>query len=126
MDIYKILVFAMIGIVLLCILKQYNPGYGVLVSIGCCVVILMAVLNSIGPILSFADRLAAFTVGDGLSCVLKAVAISLLAQSVQDLCLESGQTALAGRVELAGKTAVLLAALPLFSRLADILLELLR
>ena len=47
-------------------------------------------------------------------------------QCTQDLCREAGQTALAGRVEFAGKAAMLVAALPLFSALADILLELLR
>lgn len=49
-----------------------------------------------------------------------------MAQSVQDLCMEAGQTALAGRVELAGKVAVLLAAMPLFTVLTDTLLALLR
>ena len=39
---------------------------------------------------------------------------------------EAGQTALAGRVELAGKVAVLLAAMPLFTVLTDTLLALLR
>ena len=57
---------------------------------------------------------------------IKAVAIALMAQSVQDLCMEAGQTALAGRVELAGKVAVLLAAMPLFTVLTDTLLALLR
>ena len=42
------------------------------------------------------------------------------------LRLEAGQTALAGRVELAGKVAVLLAAMPLFTVLTDTLLALLR
>ena len=58
--------------------------------------------------------------------VFKAVAIALMAQSVQDLCMEAGQTALAGRVELAGEVAVLLAAMPLFTVLTDTLLALLR
>ena len=60
-----------------------------------------------------------------IGAVCKAVVIAVLAQGVQDLCQQAGQAALAGRVELAGKTAVLLAALPLLNTLAETLLSLL-
>ena len=83
-------------------------------------------MQALGPVLSCVETLSQFSGFEHLGTVFKAVAIALMAQSVQDLCMEAGQTALAGRVELAGKVAVLLAAMPLFTVLTDTLLALLR
>ena len=123
MDIFKILGFCLCALVLLSVLRQYNPGYAVLAALACCMVLLWFVMQALGPVLSFVETLSQFS---GFEHLFKAVAIALMAQSVQDLCMEAGQTALAGRVELAGKVAVLLAAMPLFTVLTDTLLALLR
>lgn len=126
MDIFKILGFCLCALVLLSVLRQYNPGYAVLAALSCCMVLLWFVMQALGPVLSFVETLSQFSGFEHLGTVFKAVAIALMAQSVQDLCMEAGQTALAGRVELAGKVAVLLAAMPLFTVLTDTLLALLR
>ena len=122
MDIFKILGFCLCALVLLSVLRQYNPGYAVLAALACCMVLLWFVMQALGPVLSFVETLSQFSGFEHLGTVFKAVAIALMAQSVQDLCMEAGQTALAGRVELAGKVAVLLAAMPLFTVLTDTLL----
>ena len=119
MDIFKILGFCLCALVLLSVLRQYNPGYAVLAALACCMVLLWFVMQALGPVLSFVETLSQFSGFEHLGTVFKAVAIALMAQSVQDLCMEAGQTALAGRVELAGKVAVLLAAMPLFTVLTD-------
>ena len=126
MDIFKVLGFCLCALVLLSVLRQYNPGYAVLAALACCMVLLWFVMQALGPVLSFVETLSQFSGFEHLGTVFKAVAIALMAQSVQDLCMEAGQTALAGRVELAGKVAVLLAAMPLFTVLTDTLLALLR
>ena len=126
MDIFKVLGFCLCALVLLRVLRQYNPGYAVLAALACCMVLLWFVMQALGPVLSFVETLSQFSGFEHLGTVFKAVAIALMAQSVQDLCMEAGQTALAGRVELAGKVAVLLAAMPLFTVLTDTLLALLR
>ena len=120
MDIFKVLGFCLCALVLLSVLRQYNPGYAVLAALACCMVLLWFVMQALGPVLSFVETLSQFSGFEHLGTVFKAVAIA------QDLCMEAGQTALAGRVELAGKVAVLLAAMPLFTVLTDTLLALLR
>ena len=126
MYIFKVQGFCLCAVVLLSVLRQYNPGYAVLAALACCMVLLWFVMQALGPVLSFVETLSQFSGFEHLGTVFKAVAIALMAQSVQDLCMEAGQTALAGRVELAGKVAVLLAAMPLFTVLTDTLLALLR
>ena len=110
MDIFKILGFCLCALVLLSVLRQYNPGYAVLAALACCMVLLWFVMQALGPVLSFVETLSQFSGFEHLGTVFKAVAIALMAQ----------------RVELAGKVAVLLAAMPLFTVLTDTLLALLR
>ncbi len=83
------------------------------------------ILRAAQPVIEFVKTLSQMSGFEHLDSVLKAVAIALLTQSVQDLCMQSGQTALAGRIELAGKVAVMAAALPLFAVLIDTLTSLL-
>lgn len=126
MEVFKILGFCLCALVLLSILRQYNPGYAVLAALACCMVLLWVVVRQLDPVLAFINTLSQMSGFEYLDSVFKAVAIALLTQSVQDLCAEAGQTALAGRVELIGKAGVLLAALPLFTALVNTLLDLLR
>lgn len=121
----KLTALCVVAMVLIGVLRQYAPGFAVLAALACCCVLLWYTAQALQPLLDFAAALARSGMGEGLGCVAKAVAITLLAQSVRDLCVESGQPALAGRVELAGKAAVLLAALPLFRQLAELLTGLL-
>lgn len=125
MEIAKLMAFSICILVLLSILKQYNPGAAVLTALGGCIVLIWYIVRAAEPIVEFVKMLSQMSGFEHLDSVLKAVAIALLTQSVQDLCTQSGQTALAGRIELAGKIAVLAAALPLFAVLTDTLLALL-
>lgn len=125
MEIFKLLGFCLCALVLLDVLRQYNPSHAVLAALACCIVLLWSVAQAIGPAVDFFRRLSQLSGLEHIGTVCKAVAIAVVAQGVQDLCQQAGQTALAGRVELAGKAAVLLAALPLLNTLADTLLSLL-
>ena len=98
MDIFKILGFCLCALVLLSVLRQYNPGYAVLAALACCMVLLWFVMQALGPVLSFVETLSQFSGFEHLGTVFNAVAIALMAQRVQDLCMEAGQTARAGRV----------------------------
>ncbi|MEG2699278.1 MAG: stage III sporulation AC/AD family protein [Ruthenibacterium sp.] len=126
MEVLKLFGFAIAALFLYSILRQYNQTYAVVLSLTCCTVLLIFALNAAEPLLLFARKLSAYTQWGDFSAVFKAVAIALLTQCTQDLCRESGQVALAGRVEFAGKVAMLLCAMPLFASLADIIMELLQ
>lgn len=126
MDIIKIAAFAIICIMLLGLLRQYAPSIAAPAAVACCAMLLLLVLQAVSPILEYAQKLSAYTEWGDFESVCKAVAITLIAQTAQDLCRESGHTALAGQVNFAGKVAVLIVALPLFATLSDTLLGLLR
>ena len=51
--------------------------------------------------------------GEYMPILLKALGIGLTAQTVADICRDSGETAIASKVELVGKLEILLISLPL-------------
>ncbi|MEG2434807.1 MAG: stage III sporulation AC/AD family protein [Ruthenibacterium sp.] len=126
MEIIQVAGFALASLAVLGILKQYNPSYLIPASIASSACLFFVILRALSPLLNFVESLAGYAQWTDVGCVLKAVAIALLTQGVQELCREAGHFALAGRVELAGKLCILLVAMPLFVALSDILLELLR
>ena len=67
---------------------------------------------------------AAALPGEYAVILFKALGICWLAQFAADSCRDAGESALASKVELAGKTAVLLTTLPLFSAVAELVTEL--
>lgn len=124
-DLIKLTALCVVAMILIGVLRQYSPGFAVLAALACCLLLLWYTAQAVRPLLDFISTLSSVGAAENLECVAKAVAITLLAQSVRDLCTEAGQPALAGRVELAGKAAVLLAALPMFTELTNILTGLL-
>lgn len=101
-------------------LKKYAPEISAVLSVAAGAVILISVLHRMSPIISQITQLSDKA---GLSSaygrvLIKTIGICFLCRFTADTCRDSGQSALASKVELAGKISVLLIALPLF---ADIL-----
>ena len=121
MDIFKLLVLVLLFLLVLQLLRQHNPSFAIMASAACCVVLMLFTFEVCAPVFSLIRTLTGLSDNESFGAVLKCVAIILVTQMTQELCTESGQTALAGRVELAGRVAVLITALPLFSQMMDII-----
>lgn len=60
-----------------------------------------------------------------LSVLMKAIGISLVTSSAVDICRDSGETAIASKVELLGKCEILVLSLPLIRDITELLLDVL-
>lgn len=117
---------AVVAAVLAVMLRRYHAEYGMLLSLAVGVFLLMALLNVLPQALGQVSDLlrAAALPGEYAVILFKALGICWLAQFAADSCRDAGESALASKVELAGKTAVLLTTLPLFSAVAELVTEL--
>lgn len=125
MDIFKIMIVTLILLLLIQILRQNSPSQAILVSAACCIILLVYALTQAAPIFEFARKLSAMLQNDDLLSVLKCIAIAILTQTTQELCKESGQTALASQIDLCGRIAITVCALPLFTQVLNLLTRLL-
>ena len=117
---------AVVAAVLAVMLRRYHAEYGMLLSLAVGVFLLMALLNVLPQALGQVSDLlrAAALPGEYAVILFKALGICWLAQFAADSCRDAGESALASKVELAVKTAVLLTTLPLFSAVAELVTEL--
>lgn len=104
-----------IAAVLSVMLKKYNPEISMLVAVGAGVVVFALILSKISPALTQVNNLlsrAGMPVEYG-GILLKSLGICFLCQFSSDACKDAGQSALASKVELAGKLMIVLIALPM-------------
>lgn len=102
--------------------------YSVMIKTAAAAAIAAAVLNGIIPVIGRLENMYAATGGDSayFTILLKSLGICFLTGLAADICRDSGESALAMQAETAGKTALLIIALPLFEQAADLASGLIR
>lgn len=126
MDIIGICAVALVGAILSVTVKKQNTEISLLISIAAGVVILATVLAAAVPAIEKVDKLAdgAGLGSDYIKILFKTIGICVLCQFTADSCRDAGDSALAGKVEFAGKLVILLIALPLFEKISEIAVSL--
>ena len=104
------------------ILRRSGGEFGMLVSLAASAVILYAVVTAIYPLTELIHELAdeAGTDAEYIAVLMKALAVCIITRLASECCRDSGEGAIAAKIELAGKTAVLLTSVPLFGSLLEI------
>ena len=98
----------LVGTVLALILGQYRPEFRMLVTAAVTLLLMAMVLEQLRSTM----ELTGLT-GDYAAILFKAVGICLLTQLAGDVCRDSGESSIASKIELAGRAAILLTAMPL-------------
>ena len=119
MNLIQILGICLIAAILAVILRENKYEYAIILSLvagsGILISILSGMLDSLFEIRSIIS-------GAGIDSsyflvAFKALGICIITGFTADLCRDCGQTALAGKAELAGRCAIFLISLPLLSSL---------
>ncbi len=100
-------------------LKKYSPEISIVIAIAAGAILLVSILSRTMPVVRSLQQL---TDSIGLDpqygvVLMKTIGICFLCQFTSDACKDAGQNALAAKVELAAKIAVLLLALPLMENI---------
>ncbi|MDR1464777.1 MAG: stage III sporulation AC/AD family protein [Oscillospiraceae bacterium] len=105
------------------IVRQVRPDYAVFVQLGGVAVVCALLLSLAQDLLAALEGMLSFagTGGSGgFSLLAKALGICVTTQIAADVCRDSGSTALANIIELAGRLLVLSLALPLLKSIAEL------
>ena len=104
--------------------KSEFAGY---VSLGASVILLGAALTTFLPITEYIKSIAVGTeFGGYLETVIKALGITLCVQFAAEICRDSGEGALASKLELIGKAEVLVLCLPVVGDLIELAAKLMK
>ena len=123
MNIFIIVSFGIISAVLSLVLKQYKPEYSMFISLASGILIFISVIAAINPIIRYITELTENAGLGGMyaEVLLKSLAVCYLTQLASDFCKDAGETAIAGKLQIAGKIAVLIMALPIFKSITEII-----
>lgn len=122
MDIFTIFGVAVVSAAVCLLLKQYRPEYAMAVSIACGILLFLMILQGLSPVFQtmtdLMDKVAINSVYT--KAIIKTLGVCYITQLASDACRDAGQTAIASKVELAGKVFIVLLSLPLFQNLVEI------
>ena len=120
-----ILLFALVCAFLSVLLKKYKSEYAILISFCACSLIFLELLSPLDDLFEFLKSFENENISENVKILIKALLISVISSFVSDICLDAGEKALSGRVELFGKITVLSVSLPLFLKLYETILNIL-
>lgn len=121
MEMVKIGLVGIIGILLAVPLKSYKAEYGVYVGLAVCLVILGYAVQYFTQILDVMDRLRGYLEDNYsyLTLLLKAVGATYACEFCAGICKDAGYGGIAGQIEMIGKLYILLSGMPVLMALLE-------
>lgn len=127
MDIVKVIGIAFLTLIFTIILKQYRKDFAIYVVIIGGALILLSSIDTLKNIIDFINNLSerGSISSDFIKLLIKITCISILSEFAISICKDSGETAIASKIDLGGKIIVISMSVPVISTMLNGLLELL-
>ncbi len=127
MTVAQVVGIALVASVLLVLLRQARPEWALLLSIVTAVAVFLLLVDDIAAVIRVLQQVADRADLDAryTATLLKIVGVAYLAEFGAQLCRDAGESALAAKVELAGKVVILLLAVPILMAVLELLVGLL-
>lgn len=125
-EIIKIIGIGLVTLVFVIILKQYKPEFAIYASITSGIIILYLIMDKLKGIIQLLRDIS-YKSGINnqfLSLLLKITAIAFLSEFAINICKDSGEGAIASKVELGSKIIIISMSIPIITSLLEVILKL--
>lgn len=114
MDIVKIGILGMAGVLLAIPLKKGKSEYSLFISMAVCICIFVYIITKIQTVLDFAKKLESLITIDSsyIALVIKMVGITYAAEFAVNICRDAGYSAIASQIETFAKVSILAVSVP--------------
>ena len=125
MDIIKIIGIGLTALIIVIILKQYKPEFALYVSILAGTFILILSLSQISGVINLLKSLSskANINSEFLGIILKITGIAILTEFAVSICKDSGESAIANKIDIGGKVMIITISIPIISSLLETILK---
>lgn len=125
MDVIKIIGVGLIALIIIIILKQYRQEFVIYVSLIAGALILLLVIDKIGSIIDLLTTLSNKTAinNEFLTLLIKITGIAFLTEFAVSICKDSGEAAIANKVDIGGKIIIISMSIPIISSLLETILK---
>ena len=127
MDIIKIIGVGLISLIIIIIVRQYKPEFTLYVSLLAGALILVFIMDKISGIIDLLTTLSNKTVinNEFLVLLIKITGIAFLTEFAVSICKDSGESAIASKVDMGGKVIIVSMSIPIISSLLETVVEIL-
>lgn len=127
MEIIKIIGIALIALIIIILLKQYRPEFAIYISLLAGALILILVMDKLNGIVQLLQSLASKASINSTFIVLliKITGIAFLSEFAVSICKDSGEGAIASKIEIGSKIVIVSMSIPIISSLLEIILKIL-
>ena len=127
MEIIKIIGIALIALIIIIMLKQYRPEYAIFISILTGVLILFLVMDRLTGIVNLIESIQdKFSINTQfIALLIKITGIAFLSEFAVSVCKDSGEAAIASKIEIGSKIIIISMSIPIISSLLKIILKIL-
>ena len=127
MEIIKIIGIALIALVIIIMLKQYRPEYAIFISILTGILILFLVMDRLTGIINLIESIQdKFSINTQfIALLIKITGIAFLSEFAISVCKDSGEAAIASKIEIGSKIIIISMSVPIISSLLEIILKIL-
>ena len=127
MDIIKIIGVGLISLIIIIIIRQYKPEFTLYVSLLAGAIILVFLMDKITGIIDLLTSLSnkAGVNNEFLILLIKITGIAFLTEFAVSICKDTGENAIANKVDMGGKIIIVSMSIPIISSLLETVLEIL-
>ena len=114
-------------LIIIIIVKQYRPEFTKYVSVAAGIIILLLVMDKLSAIINLLTNLANRTSinNEFIFLLIKITGIAILTEFASSVCKDSGETAIASKVDMGGKIIIIAMSIPIIASLLETILKVL-
>ena len=127
MDIVKIIGVGLISLIIIIIVRQYKPEFTLYVSLLAGAIILLFVIDKIEGIINLLVSISNKTSinNEFLKLLIKITGIAFLTEFAVSISKDTGETAIANKIDMGGKVIIVSMSIPIISSLLETVVEIL-
>ena len=127
MEIIKIVGIGLISLVIIMLLKQYKPEFAIYASILAGIIILALVMDKLTGIINLINSIAtkASVNTKFIALLMKITGIAFLSEFSVSICKDSGESAIASKIELGSKIVIISMSIPIITSLLELIIKIL-
>ncbi len=127
MDVIKVIGIGLIALIIIVIVRQYKPEFTLYVSLLAGASILLLVMDKLSEIINLLTSLSNKTAlnNEFLKLLIKITGIAFLTEFAVSICKDTGETAIANKVDMGGKVIIVAMSIPIISSLLETIIDVL-
>lgn len=125
MDILQIIGLAIVSTIIIAVIKVHRPEIAIQISIAAGIIVFAMIMGKVIAVVDFLDSYAQKVNIDTIyiTTLLKIVGIAYITEFGAEVCKDAGESAIASKVELAGKVVIIVLAVPIITSLMDLIIK---